>query len=203
MIPVGDTVAVQNQTGRFPKKWDKTGVVVENMDHDKVLVRMDGSRRLTTRNRRFVRKILSPPDLPDQDKQNVPSSPVQSPMQKNTSVPAVGAIEDEAPMTGVDADRLGNIGGMQQGLGQYEAETLVEIRDDGLHDDDGVLYEAVVSDEQPLLPAQSGSELMPTVGQRPKREKRPNVKYSSEEYDLSKVSAAKTQLMLSGLYVKQ
>ena len=32
-------------------------MVVENMDHDKVLVRMDGSRRLTTRNRRFVKKI--------------------------------------------------------------------------------------------------------------------------------------------------
>ena len=41
VIPVGGAVAVQNQTGRFPKKWDKTGVVMENMDHDKVLVRMD------------------------------------------------------------------------------------------------------------------------------------------------------------------
>ena len=90
---------------------------------------------------------------------------------------------------------------MQQGLGQYEAETVGEIREDGVLN--GVQYEAVGSDEQPLLPVQSGSEMMPTVGQRPKREKRPNVKYSSEEYDLSKVSAAKTQLMLSGLYMQQ
>ena len=37
------------------------------MDHDKVLVRMDGSRRRTTRNRRFVKKIISPQDLPDQN----------------------------------------------------------------------------------------------------------------------------------------
>merc|ERR1711954_472751 len=66
VVPVGGAVAVQNQKGRYPKKWDKTGVVVENMDHDKVLVRMDGSRRLTTRNRRFVKKIISPRDLPDQ-----------------------------------------------------------------------------------------------------------------------------------------
>ena len=66
VVPVGHAVAVQNQKGRFPKKWDKTGVIVENMDHDKVLVRMDGSRRLTTRNRRFVKKIISPQDLPDQ-----------------------------------------------------------------------------------------------------------------------------------------
>ena len=66
-IPVGDTVAVQNQTGRFPKKWDKTGKVVENQDYDKVLVKLDGSGRLTTRNRRFVKKIISPPDLAQTD----------------------------------------------------------------------------------------------------------------------------------------
>ena len=65
MIPVGDSVAVQNQTGRFPKKWDKTGTVIENQDFDKVLVKLDGSGRLTVRNRRFVKKIVSPPDLMD------------------------------------------------------------------------------------------------------------------------------------------
>ena len=63
VIPVGDTVAVQNQTGRFPKKWDKTGNIVENVDYDKALIKYDGSGRLTTRNRRFVKKIVSPPDL--------------------------------------------------------------------------------------------------------------------------------------------
>ena len=195
LIPVGDTVVVQNQTGRFPKKWDKTGVVVENMDHDKVLVRMDGSRRLTTRNRRFVRKILSPPDLPDQDMQSVPSSPVQ----KNTSVSAVGAIVDEAPMALVDADILDDVSGsvgMQQGVGQYEAEIREEMINDGVQDDVGG------SDVQPLLPVQSGTKLLPAGG-RPKRKQRPNVKYSSEEYDLSKVSASRTNLVLSGLYVQQ
>ena len=35
---------------------------------------------------------------------------------------------------------------MQQGLGQYEAETRGEIEDDGVHDDDRVQYEAVGSD---------------------------------------------------------
>merc|ERR1719347_2330703 len=76
LIPVGNAVAVQNQKGRFPKKWDKTGVVLENLDHDKVLVRMDGSRRLTTRNRRFVKKIISPRDLPDQNVVENPPVPV-------------------------------------------------------------------------------------------------------------------------------
>merc|ERR1719320_402506 len=92
MIPIGHAVAVQNQKGRFPKKWDKTGVVVENMDHDKVLVKMDGSRRLTTRNRRFVKKIISPQDLPDQNVIPVPSVPVMP-----------GAAE-EVPTVGVNFD---------------------------------------------------------------------------------------------------
>ena len=31
-MPVCAAVAVQNQTGRFPKKWEKTSEVVENKD---------------------------------------------------------------------------------------------------------------------------------------------------------------------------
>ena len=49
MIPVVDSVAVQNQMGWFSKKWDKTGTVVENKDHDiKVLVRLDDSSKIRT-----------------------------------------------------------------------------------------------------------------------------------------------------------
>ena len=55
---------------------------------------------------------------------------------------------------------------------------------------------------QSQLPELSGSVLQPTVG-RPQREKRPNVRYSAEEYDLATVSASRAGLILSGLYVKQ
>ena len=92
--------------------------------------------------------------------------------------------------------------GRQQGIGQYEAQIKGEMINDGVHNDNGVQYDVGGSDVQPLLPVQSGTELLPAGG-RPKREKRPNVKYSSEEYDLSKVSASRTNLVLSGLYVQQ
>ena len=52
----GDTVWIQNQTGPHPTKWNKTGVVVEVKQHDQYLVRVDGSNRLTLRNRKFLRK---------------------------------------------------------------------------------------------------------------------------------------------------
>ena len=122
IIPVGDAVAVQNQAGRFPKKWDKTGVVMENMDHDKVLVRMDGSRRLTTRNRRFVKKIVSPPDVPDQ---GLPGAPLH-PVQRTVSGPVVMASEDDVPMAVVDTDTSDNASslvGTRQGVWQFHLDT--------------------------------------------------------------------------------
>ena len=53
---VGDTVRIQNQTGPNPNKWDKTGLVIEVRQFDQYVVRVDGSGRITLRNRKFLRK---------------------------------------------------------------------------------------------------------------------------------------------------
>ena len=55
----GDTVAVQDHsTNGKPGKWLKSGVVLEVLPHDAYLVKIHGSRALTTRNRRFLRKVV-------------------------------------------------------------------------------------------------------------------------------------------------
>ena len=59
-LPVGMAVAVQNQTGRYPTKWDKTVVIIEIKKHSHVLVKMDGSWKVSLCNRRFVKQILPP-----------------------------------------------------------------------------------------------------------------------------------------------
>ena len=56
-LSVGDCVLVQNQMGNHPSKWDITGVVVEVKDFDQYVLKIDGSGRLTLRNRKFLRKI--------------------------------------------------------------------------------------------------------------------------------------------------
>ena len=56
-LHIGDKVLVQNQTGRFATKWDKTGRVVDIHQHDQYSVKIDGSGRLTLRNRKFLRKV--------------------------------------------------------------------------------------------------------------------------------------------------
>ena len=57
-LKVGNHVRIQNQTGRFPLKWDKTGVIVEVRQFDQYVVKVDGSNRVTLRNRKFLRKFL-------------------------------------------------------------------------------------------------------------------------------------------------
>ena len=56
-LDVGDNVLVQNQIGNHPSKWHITGVVVEAKEHDQYVIRIDGSGRMTLRNRKFLRKI--------------------------------------------------------------------------------------------------------------------------------------------------
>ena len=67
-LSVSDHVAVQNQSGNYPKRWDKTGKIVETLPYRQYKVKMDGSGRVTLRNRKFLRQIVpvcSTPKVPD------------------------------------------------------------------------------------------------------------------------------------------
>ena len=56
-LKVGQHVNIQNQhgAGKVAKRWDRTGVVVEDIGYNKYKVRIDGSGRVTDRNRQFLR----------------------------------------------------------------------------------------------------------------------------------------------------
>ena len=54
-LSVGDRVYIQNQAGRYATKWDKTGQIVETHQNDQYVVKVDGSGRLTLRNRKFLK----------------------------------------------------------------------------------------------------------------------------------------------------
>ena len=58
-LKVGDTVSVHNQHGNSPLKWDNTGKIVEVGAFNKYSIKIDGSRRLTNRNREFLRPVRS------------------------------------------------------------------------------------------------------------------------------------------------
>ena len=77
-LNVGDSVQVQNQSGNHPTKWHNTGVISQCLPHRQYHVVVDGSRRITLRNRKFLRKISpltrNARDLDD----NVPPPPSAS-----------------------------------------------------------------------------------------------------------------------------
>ena len=54
----GDNVAIQDQTGKTPRAWTKTGIIMETLPHNSYTVKVDGSNHVTRRNRQFLRKII-------------------------------------------------------------------------------------------------------------------------------------------------
>ena len=56
-LKVGDRVFIQNQSGNHPLRWDCTGLVIEVKQFDQYAIKIDGSGRITLRNRKFIRKF--------------------------------------------------------------------------------------------------------------------------------------------------
>ena len=75
-LQVGDPVSIQNQHGNRPRKWSSTGVVVEVHPNRQYGVMLDGSRRITLRNRKFLRKLNTEHRRTTQvNKYNLPTIP--------------------------------------------------------------------------------------------------------------------------------
>ncbi len=104
-LVVGDFVRVQNQTGPYPNKWDRTGSVVEVRQHDQYVIKTDGSGRITVRNRRFLRKFnpihTQPPPRSIYDDLPVRSTvldPVATPLPPSSVPPTMSVEPPPAPL---------------------------------------------------------------------------------------------------------
>ena len=69
----GDRCYIQNQAGHHPKRWDRSGTVVELHGNDSYTLKVDGTGRVTRRNRRFLRHFL--PASPELTSQNALKGP--------------------------------------------------------------------------------------------------------------------------------
>ena len=170
-LSVGDKVLVQNQTGRAPNKWDKSGVIIECKPHDQVNVMMDGSRRVSLRNRQFVRKMNVPMPVSGvkasqfYDGQHDEVDDVQHHRGEGTVVDHGG--RDEQLLESTDrADTTDNDRGILVD-DQVTCQDGVAIEDGGVHVAGGVVDQ-------------------PTVV-RSKRTRKPNSKYDPAVFDLDSV----------------
>ena len=104
-LVVGDNVRIQNRVGHNPKKWDRTGSVVGVRQFDQYVIRMDGSGRVTLRNRKFLRKYV--PVYPQKSSATIDQGTIlPSPNQVPSSIPTVHArissIEPLLPIPDID-----------------------------------------------------------------------------------------------------
>ena len=89
-LKVGDHVRIQNQTGPAPRRWDRSGDVIEVRQHDQYAVKVHGSGRATLRNRKFLRKYV--PFVPSQPPATLPETnvhfkPIIAPPSLPSSLP--------------------------------------------------------------------------------------------------------------------
>ena len=197
---MGTPVVIQNQTSRYPTKWDKTGVIVEIKPHSQLVIKVDGSRRLTLRNRRFVRKLMTR-DCEPQHRSKRPPSPTPSPVSSST--PSQITRQDPSPrITNVPppSTAVPDLFEFKEDPEQPfmdETDGNVEVQDmighgpgsdmTGVHNDEVI----EVQEHQPAGDGVSQPQHEPVTVTRsptkPSRTRKPNVKYSSNEYDLSLV----------------
>ena len=104
-LRVGDHVRVQNQVGKEPLRWDKTGIVVEVRQHDQYVIRVDGSGRVTLHNRKFLRKfqlyepsIHSPTTVPILSRQITRPTPSSTELPHESPQEAVSPSSDAHPV---------------------------------------------------------------------------------------------------------
>ena len=87
-LQVGDSVLIQNQLGNHPLRWDKRGTVMKCEGNDQYMVMVDGSRRITRRNRKFLRQF-TPFKPPGQQPAVQQQEQVQQQPSRDQQQPAV------------------------------------------------------------------------------------------------------------------
>ena len=89
----GEVVSIQNQKGNKPTRWDCTGTVVDVYPNDQYMVKVDGSGRLTMRNRKFLRPIKPVKDMVRQLEEEVmDAAPRRSDRIAGKALPQVSTI---------------------------------------------------------------------------------------------------------------
>ena len=69
-LKIGEVVSIQDQKGNNSKRWNCTGTIVEVKEFDQYVIKVDGSGRLTVRNRKFLRPLITfKDDLKEQSNQ--------------------------------------------------------------------------------------------------------------------------------------
>ena len=108
-LECGKRCFVQNQHGPLRNKWHNTGTVMEVLPFNQYVIKMDGSRKLTKRNRRFLRaytpaSVNTEPQPPPLD--IVEPAQLIPPVHDNTVLQGEDGKEDAASVSPTDLEHI-------------------------------------------------------------------------------------------------
>ena len=182
----GDNVFLQNLMGNHPRRWDRTGRVIECKEYDQYLVKVDGSGRTTLRNRKHLRKFKPVPKAPT----------TQIP-------PPTHVIQDTPPTRGLSLEyRTTPPSPTHSMVHKSNVATPEDDTPPFIHveipDQSQESSQLPTATQQPLLPVSDPPEQpphtvtdqpdaqdpLPNIG-RPMRVRKQNIKLNPDEWDLS------------------
>ena len=194
----GTQVAVQNQTGRNPTKWDKTGTVIETRPHSQVVIRMDGSRRMTLRNRRFVKQILpmtatTAPNnfatVPKMKEENRNNDEPTGTMEDTDARGLIDGVIDPTENTNAEQDKGDDVTGIPRAPeeGRDSDEQLRSAQAMAASMPRCYVAMPTTLPQMPTTPPQKPTPpVQPATGHsRPRRTTKPSNRYSLEDYNLA------------------
>ena len=150
------------------KRWDRSGVLLEVGDYDQYKVKVDGSGRVSTRNRRFLRKVQ-------------PYQPRQPAQRAQTQLDPVEGVRQTGGQP-VVVERAGD-----KEIGQEQEQTMrvmdTVARDAEMEQRDTVeVMEPQVETAGAVVEEQAPMQEARRLG----RVRKTNVKYDSETWDLNR-----------------
>ncbi len=148
-LDIGNHVYVQNLVGNNPLRWERTGVVIEVLPFKQYKVKLDGTGRVTLRNRKHLRKFLS----------------FFKPSRPFLQVPHTPSCEDPMPPQAENQAK--------DRQGPKKPEVIINEEPENEHD--AIAPQADVLDREPsITPADRTShEVEPVSSQQTKQQKIP------------------------------
>ena len=190
LVP-GQQVYIQNQRGmgKIAKRWDRTGVVLENKGYDKYSVKVDGSGRVTNRNRRFIRGFK-----PDSGtlRGPRPTTPTLQPTPDHTDIlPRQRQALHQAPASLYDRDLETHSYSEPDTINmpdddvQYHAQEQAEHHP-ALPQDNSQVVPKASYDATPTVTSPQPTTTLPTPPRQSGRVRQPNKLYPAKDYDLTR-----------------
>ena len=150
----GSRVFLQNQVGRNANKWERSGTVMEQCDNDMYQVKVDGTGRVTPRNRRFLR-AFDPADItPKSYRPQVTERPAAANLEPAEAPSIVTPSVDQLPEP--SAEQPHQNGAHHEDAAHHDNATP-DVRDEEKTRTSGVLrriqdHNTAGTGEAPLLP---------------------------------------------------